>query len=141
MIVAGMQDDEIDHVAEPDAVSQVSENARKQQRTRAEDAIVVSRRAQEVIENGDGREYCQHDEEPATKRATFLQLSKRDTGVFGVDELKEPANDHALITEAQRPDSPRLRRLIRQVDAEGSQQIPGAPREARAKFGGRIVNA
>ena len=42
MIVAGVQDDEVDHVAEANTVSQVSHNAGEQQRTSTENAIVVS---------------------------------------------------------------------------------------------------
>ena len=121
MIAAGVQDDEIDHVAESKAIGQVSENTREQQRARTQNSIVVSRRAHEVIENCDGGEHRQHDEKPATKRTAFLQLTKSDAGILGVDKLKEAGNDDALVTKPQRPHRPRLRRLIGKVDAESSQ--------------------
>ena len=132
MIVAGVQDDEIDHIAESKTISQVSENAGEQQRTCTQNAIVVSRCAHEVIKNRDRSEHCEHDEEPATERAAFLQLSKRDARVFGVYELKEPGNDHAFVTEAQRFNRPRFRRLVGHKNAQGRQQIAGAPSKPRA---------
>jgi len=130
-----VQNDEIDHVTETRAVRKVAGNAGEQQRTRAEHTIVVSRRAHEVVEDSNRGDHRQHNEEPAAKRAAFLQLSKRDAWVLGVDELEETGNHHALVTQAKCLDGPRLRRLIGHVQRERSQQIARAPGESRAQIG------
>src|SRR5262249_22301783 len=86
------------------------------------------------VQDRDRCRHGQHDEEPATKRTALLQLAKRDAGVFSVNELKKAADYHALFAKAKHPDRPRLRRLIGHVDAKRREQIPRAPREARAKI-------
>jgi len=134
MILTRMQHDEVDDVAQTRAIGQVAGDAGEQECASAEHAIVVSRRAHEVIKNRDRGEQREYDEKPATKRTAFLQLSKCDAGVFGIDELKETGNDNAFVTEAQRSYGPRFRRLVSHVDAERRQQITGAPREPRAQI-------
>jgi hypothetical protein len=129
-----MQHAEVDDVAQTRAIGQVAGDAGEQECASAEHAIVVSRRAHEVIKNRDRGEQREYDEKPATKRTAFLQLSKCDAGVFGIDELKETGNDNAFVTEAQRSYGPRFRRLVSHVDAERRQQITGAPREPRAQI-------
>ena len=53
MIVAGVYDDEIDNVAKADAIGQVTEDAREQQRTSSEDTIVVTWRPHKIIKDRD----------------------------------------------------------------------------------------
>ena len=67
MIVAGVHDDEIDNVAETNAISQITEDACEQQRTSPEHAIVVSRRAHEIVKDRDRRERREHYKKPATE--------------------------------------------------------------------------
>ena len=138
MILTRMQHDEVDDVAQTRAIGQVAGDAGEQECASAEHAIVVSRRAHEVIKNRDRGEQREYDEKPATKRTAFLQLSKCDAGVFGIDELKETGNDNAFVTEAQRSYGPRFRRLVSHVDAERRQQITGAPSEPRAQIGALV---
>src|ERR1041384_3134801 len=78
VIVAGMEHDEVDNITEPDAIGQVTQDAGKQQRTGSEHTIVVTRRAEEIVKDGDGGSTGQHNEEPAAKRSAFLQMTKRN---------------------------------------------------------------
>ncbi len=141
MIIAGVQDDEIDNVTEAGAIGQVTQDSGEQKRTGAEHAIVVSRCSHEVIKDRDRREHCQDHKKPAAKRTALLQLTKCDAGIFSVRKLKKSGDNDALIAEAKRPDGPRLRRLVSHVNAERRQQIACAPREARAKAARFVVNA
>ena len=77
-----MQHNEIDHVTEPRAIGQISGDACEQKRAGSQDAIVVSRRAQEIIKHCHCCRDCKHYEEPASEASAFLQLAKSDARIF-----------------------------------------------------------
>src|SRR6185369_1783588 len=106
MIVAGVQDDEVDHVTKPDAVRQIAEDAGEQQRTGSQDAVVVTRRTHEVVKNPGSSQRSERYKKPATERPTFLQVAKRNAGVLRVNELKKTANHDALFAKTQRLNRP-----------------------------------
>ena len=103
-----MHENEINDVTQTDAIGKIAGDACKQQHARAQYAIVISRRANEVDKYGDGGGDCESDKEPATKSTAFLHLAKGDARVLGVDEIKKAADDGAIDPGTERPDRPGL---------------------------------
>lgn len=126
MIRAGVDQDEVDHIAEPHSVGQVSKYPGQQQRARAQDPIIISRRAKEIEKHGNRRRRREHRKKPTTERAAFLQLAEGDAGVFRVGEIEEAAN-YGDVFETETPNSPGLTRLIEKINAERRDQITDAP--------------
>ena len=109
------------HVAESKTISQVSRMPASNSE-HAPGLIIVSRRAHEVIENGDHGEHRQNDEKPATKQTAFLQLTKRDAGVLGVHELKKAREATRSSPNHSAPYQPTPSTPdVAEVNAEGSQ--------------------
>ena len=106
MIIAGMQNNEIDHVTEANAIGEIAADAGEQQRASSEHAIVVSGSAYEIVKDRDRGGNRQHDEEPPAKRAAFLELAESDPRIFRVEKLHETSDEHALVAKAQRPHGP-----------------------------------
>src|SRR5690242_3759045 len=132
MIIAGVQDDEINDVTEANAIREIAGDTGKQQRASSKHAIVVSGSTKEIVKDGDGGSNREYDEKPAAKRAAFLKLAEGDAGVFRVVKLHEAGDHHALVGVAQRSRGPRFRPLIGEINTERGQQVAGAPGEARA---------
>lgn len=126
-----MQDDEIDHIAQANAVSQIPYNSRQQERACSQNAIVVARRAQKVIEHSQRGSYCQYYKKPTSKGPTFLQLPESDAAIFCINQIKEAANNGSLITKPECADCPCLGGLVDHVDAKTCEQVARAPAKAR----------
>ena len=91
MIRARMHGDEIDYVTQPGAVSQITEDSGEQKRARSQDAVIVSRRAQKIIEDGQRGGYRQPHKKPSCKTSAFLQLAESDTpGFSAYTKSKKP---------------------------------------------------
>jgi hypothetical protein len=130
MIRTRMHGDEINHVSQPGAVSQISDYACQQERTSSQDAVVVSWRAQEIIEDSYRGKYGQHHKKPAPKAPTFLQLTESDAAILRINQVQEAVNNCPILSEAKRAYGPRLGRLVNHVEAETCQQVTGAPAKA-----------
>jgi len=117
MILAGVQLDEIDHEPESHSISQVSGDARQQQRARAQNSIIITRGAKEIKQHRDRSRGRQDYEKPAPKGAAFLQLTERDASILCVDEI-ENATDDGAIFKAHAMNSPGFARLVRQVNPQ-----------------------
>src|SRR2546423_2478576 len=107
VVLPRVQQDEIDHKAKAHPVSEVADDARQQQRRGSENSIVVARRAKEIKEHGSSSDPRQHNEEPATKRAAFLQLAERNPAIFGINKIERAAN-YCDVLKTKTPDRPRL---------------------------------
>lgn len=125
-----MHGDEINYITQPGAVGQIPYDAGQQERTRSQDTVVVSRRAQEIVEDCQRRGYRQHHKKPASKTSTFLQLAEGNTAILCIDQIKEAADDSSIMSEAQRTHGPRLGRLVDHVEAEACKQVTRAPAKA-----------
>jgi hypothetical protein len=125
-----VEQDEVDDVAEARAVGQVPGDAGEQQRARAEHAVVLPRRAEEVGEDGDRRRAGQRDQQPAARRAALLKLPEGDAGILRVGQIEEARHDRHVPPQTQAAHRPRLRGLIDEVDAERRQQVGRAPAQA-----------
>ena len=133
-----MQNNKIDYVAQPDAISQITCDSRQQKRARAQDAIVASRRAQKIIKHGHRGGDRQHDEEPASEGPTFLQLTESDAAILRVNEIEEATNNGSITTKPERAYRPCLTGLVNHVDAKAGEQITSPPTEAGTCAGCQI---
>ena len=124
-----MHGDEINYITQPGAVSQIPEDSGQQKRTRSQDAVVVSRRAQEIVEDGQRRGYRQHHKKPTCKTSAFLQLAESNTAILCINQVKEAVNNCSIVSEAQRAHGPRLGRLVDHVEAETCKQV--TPRQPK----------
>src|SRR6267378_2005405 len=113
-----MDDNEINYVPKPGAICQIAGNSRQQKRARSEDSIVVSRRAQKIVEDGHGGCDGQHNEEPATETPALLQLTKSDSAILRINEIEEAADDGSIVRMPQPAHRPRLAGLVDHVDDE-----------------------
>jgi len=101
-----MNNDEVDHVPESRAVGQIAYDASQQKGARSKHAIVVARRANEVIENRQRCSNRQHNEKPATERSTFLQLTEGNAGIFRIDEVEKSSNNLLVFAIPERTHGP-----------------------------------
>ncbi len=113
-----MDSDEINYITEPGAVGQIPDDSGEQQRTRSQHTVVVSRRAQEIVKDGQRRGYRQHYKKPASKTSAFLQLAEGNTAILCIYQVKKAADDSLIMSETQRAHGPRLGRLVDHVEAE-----------------------
>ena len=134
-----MQHNKVNNVAQPDAIGQITCDSRQQKRARPQDAIVVSRRPQKIKKHRYRRGDCQHDEEPASERPAFLQLTESDAAILRIDEIEEAANNSSIITKPERAYSPCFSGLVHHVNAEAGEQVTCPPTKAtlsaRFQFG------
>ena len=129
-----MRNDEIDDVTKPGAISQIPGDAREQKRASPQHAVVISRRAQEIVKHSRCRRDGEHYEKPAAETSALLQLTESNSAVLRIDEIDKAPDDSSIICMPQRAHCPCLGGLIDQVDAEAGQQVTRAPTEARARI-------
>src|SRR6185437_6665205 len=98
---AGVHDNEINNVPKAGAVSQITGDSGEQERASPQNAIVVSRSAQKVIEHGHRGGDGKHHEEPPSKTSAFLQLTKSYPRILRVNKVEETANDGPIAREPQ----------------------------------------
>lgn len=118
---------EIYDEAEAHAVCEVAGDACQKERARAEHAVVRSRRAKEVGEDCGGGCACEDDEEPASERAPILHLPERDAAILSIREGEQAVDQVARVSKPKRTHSPCLRRLIRQINSAGCDEITYTP--------------
>lgn len=132
-----MENDEIDHVAQPRAISKIADDACQQQRAGSQHTVIVSRRPQKIEEYRQRRSDREHYENPPSERAAFLQLPKRDATILGVNEIEEAGDYRSLVAKPECAHRPGLGRLIDHVDTEACEYITHAPTETRTRDGCR----
>ncbi len=108
MIFAGVHDDEIDDVTEAHAIRQISEDAREQQRARAEHAIVVSWRAHEIVERPRSKRPRRVRRRTSDQTIHLLKLAESNAGIFRISKLKKSTDHNVILAEAQRLHGPRF---------------------------------
>src|SRR5207237_9131798 len=95
--------------------------------TRSEHTLIRSLRVQKIVEHCNDCRYREYYKEPTSRRTALLQLTKSNAAILSVNKGKEAPYQGSVISEAQRPHCPRLRRLIHHVDAKCREQVARPP--------------